>query len=283
MSNINYDEYLNKTFGDMKVIEFTGLDDNYNMRCKIECTKCGNIKETQFTKIKNAIIGLQHSNKYCQHYLELYDDNIGLTVNDYTIIKMCSIDKNGYRYITKCNICGANYENYLHNFKRGYGTRHHECSKHIPSSKYNKRFKKIWDCMIYRTTNPKYKEYYLYGGRGINSNYFSDFMIFYKTMFEEYVNHCEQYGEGNTSLDRKDTNGNYEPNNCRWSTIKEQANNKRNNRYITINKNTKTLKEWCDYLKLSYAKVSIRLNKYNWSIEEALEIIPRNKNKTTLH
>ena len=263
MSKIDYNKYLNKSFGDMKVIEFTGLDDNYNMKCKIECVKCGNIKEVQFTKVKNSIIGLQHSNKHCQHYLETYDDNIGRINNDYKIIKLHSIDENGYRYITKCSICGIEHENYISNFNRGYSTKHTECSKFIPHSKYNKRFKKIWNCMTYRTNNPKYKEYHLYGGRGINSDYFSDFMVFYRDMFDDYVKHCEQYGESNTSLDRKDFESNYTKENCRWATNKEQANNKRNNKYIMIDGITKTLKEWCDYFNLNYTKVITRINTYN--------------------
>jgi len=69
-----------------------------------------------------------------------------------------------------------------------------------------------------------------------------------------------------TTLDRIDSNGDYEPKNCRWVSWKKQANNKGINVFITHGGQTKTLSEWCDFLgfsKKEIARVYKRHSKYN--------------------
>lgn len=74
--------------------------------------------------------------------------------------------------------------------------------------------------------------------------------------------------EGMT-IDRKDTNGNYEPTNCKWSTQKEQQRNRSSNTVLTIEGVPKTLVEWCETYSISANAVGLRL-KRGWTIEEAL-------------
>ena len=57
----------------------------------------------------------------------------------------------------------------------------------------------------------------------------------------------------------------YSPDNCRWADNKTQQNNRTTNHYITINNNTKTLREWCDEYKISYVLVRDRINKLGWN------------------
>jgi hypothetical protein len=82
-----------------------------------------------------------------------------------------------------------------------------------------------WYAMKARCSNSNYKNYKYWGGRGIKvcDRWFNSFENFIQDMGKK---------PANTSLDRIDNNGNYEPNNCRWSTKTQQQNNRRNNKTI---------------------------------------------------
>jgi hypothetical protein len=118
-----------------------------------------------------------------------------------------------------------------------------------------------WDSMLQRCNNKKHKSYHQYGGRGIT-------VCERWLTFENFFEDMGVQADGMT-IERNDVNGNYEPSNCRWATILEQANNKRTNRFIEFKGERKTLKEWSISTGISRTTISDRI-KYGWSIEDAL-------------
>ena len=80
------------------------------------------------------------------------------------------------------------------------------------------------------------------------------------------------FQEGLT-LDRIDNNKDYELSNCKWSTKKEQANNRRTSRWVTIDGQTKTLAQWINESPVKKITIEHRIYLRNWPVEKALEVI----------
>ena len=121
----------------------------------------------------------------------------------------------------------------------------------------------IWRGIKERCDTPSCSTYKNYGARGIT--YCSEWRD-YLTFKEWALNNG--YAE-NLTIDRIDVNGNYEPNNCRWTTYKIQGLNRRNNRNLSFNGVTKTLSEWAEETGIKSSTIWARL-KRGWSIEKTL-------------
>lgn len=119
----------------------------------------------------------------------------------------------------------------------------------------------VWASMIQRITNPLSKQFCDYGGRGIS--------VCYRWLnFENFYSDMGTKPEGMT-IGRINNNGNYEPKNCRWETIKDQCRNKRNNRIITVCGITGCMADLAKHFGLKVSTVSNRLNKLQWSVEKS--------------
>ncbi len=121
---------------------------------------------------------------------------------------------------------------------------------------------RAWGHMWSRCTNEKVKSYRYYGGRGISV---CDRWASFKNFFED----MGKSPSGAHSIDRIDNDGNYEPGNCRWATVKEQRRNKRDNRVLTIDGEHKTLAEWAENAGVIYKTAHNRL-RMGWSPQEAI-------------
>ena len=131
--------------------------------------------------------------------------------------------------IYKCGFCGNEFKAQVQHINSG-GTKSCGCHKKRRSSETHKthgfgytRLYAVWAEIKNRTLNPKNKSYNDYGGRGITiCEEWLDVQNFYNWA----ISNGYEENKG-LSIDRIDNDGNYEPNNCRWTTQNIQARNQR--------------------------------------------------------
>ena len=145
---------------------------------------------------------------------------------------------------------------------------HKPVKKH---GKSNDRLYHIWAGMKERCTNKNNPGYIHYGGRGIKLfNEWYQFISFYEWAMNNGY-------DDSLTIDRIDVDGNYEPSNCRWVTMKEQCRNKRDTIKYTINGEEKSLSDWCEIYGATYTTVVSRI-KSGVPVEDAL-LQPAGKTK----
>ena len=169
-------------------------------------------------------------------------------------------------WLCKCD-CGNTASVPMTSLKSGR-TRSCGCARKGAPPRHGKakdRLYMTWANMKQRCENPRFKQYQDYGGRGIAvcEEWRNDFQAFYDwAMSHGY--------RDDLTIERIDNDGNYEPNNCRWATMKEQANNTRKNRFITLNGETHTISQWADITGIPRNVIWDRINQ-GWTAEKAIK------------
>ena len=123
------------------------------------------------------------------------------------------------------------------------------------------RLYRIWGSMIDRCERKGCERYSRYGGRGITvcKEWRNNFQAFYDWAMANGYNPNAKFGE--CTIDRINTDGNYEPSNCKWVTNKEQANNKECTCRLEHNGECHTLKEWATITGISYNTIHKRFRR----------------------
>lgn len=118
-----------------------------------------------------------------------------------------------------------------------------------------------WKSMHDRCYLRAHKSWKDYGGRGIAVC----------ASWHVYENFRAEMGErpAGTQLDRVDNNRGYEPSNCRWSTPRQNANNRRSSVFLEFMGERLTVMQWARRIGVGHDTLSGRLEK-GWSVEDAL-------------
>jgi hypothetical protein len=124
---------------------------------------------------------------------------------------------------------------------------------------------RAWRAAKERCDDPSHQLWPIYGARGIK---FCDRWRG-PDGFRNFIDDMGMKPGPKYSIERKDTNGNYEKNNCIWATVKQQNRNKRNNRLVTYRGETHCVGEWAEILGLEYRMLFKRLYA-GWSFERAV-------------
>lgn len=144
-------------------------------------------------------------------------------------------------------------------WKRGNGNLRHG---HAFVGKVSKIYT-LWLGMKARCENPNATKYYMYGARGITVC----------DRWKKFENFLADMGEPpavGMQLDRKDNDGPYSPDNCRWATRKEQARNRRDNHFLELNGKRATIAEWAEITGIEYSNIKNRINHLRWPVSRAL-------------
>lgn len=138
------------------------------------------------------------------------------------------------------------------------------CTQCFTPTKDTTREQTSYNGMKHRCLNKNAKRYSRYGGRGITvcDRWLQSFKNFYVDMGPR--------PEG-TTLERRDNDGNYEPNNCCWATPREQSNNMRRNKHIEFNGKRKTIAQWSRETGLKPVTIRTRLRR-GWAIRQVFNL-----------
>ena len=258
-------DLINKKFSRLTVIE-RECNNRFGQsmwRCKCECGNEITAIGTELNKGRIHSCGRCSRNKPSN-----FKDITGMTFNRLTVLHLQPYVKYG-RSVWRCICSCGNEVDVTGKDLRTGAVKSCGC---LRIDKPNRRthgmantpIYRKWSLMKTRCNNPNRDHYKWYGDKGIE-------VCAEWQNFENFYSWAMQNGySDDLTIERIDINKGYNPSNCKWIPLKQQAFNKSNTRRLTFNGRTQSLTEWSIELGWKPWVLSTRLNKYHWSVEKAL-------------
>lgn len=173
------------------------------------------------------------------------------------------------KWLCRCE-CGNEVLVSASNLKSGHSRQCKSCqlkavqNGNITHDQSYTKLYRVWNGIKTRCENPNSKSYPEYGGRGITlCPEWHDAATFLEWAW------ASGYHEG-LEIDRIDNDGGYSPENCRWVPRKNNANNKRNCKFIEHNGESRTIAGWASYYAVNYKNLCRNLSK-GYSLADAVQ------------
>lgn len=249
---------------------------NHNSYTWLWKCDCGNLKEAPVNQVKYGNISSCGCAKKGHSTPRKQRNLVGQKYGKLLVLKpLGKINGDAHFYsLVRCD-CGEEFsvkDTLLIN-KRICGCRHCGNKTHGMT---NTRLFTVWQSMIARCSNPNEKSFKNYGARGISvcSEWQKDFNSFYQWAIKN------GYGE-NLQIDRINVYGNYDPDNCRWVTQRDNARNRRNTIFVNYEGELLPIGEIAERTGILSTTIYERLYKYGWDEFDATHIPPDTKKYTS--
>lgn len=193
-------------------------------------------------------------------------------------ITINGITSTGHTIKEICSMLGVPYSMYHHarNKKKNKLDALEYCVKRRNLALLRERYRPEYDrflSMKNRTTNKNDRDYKrLYHRVGFYSDWLGEFgFLNFIYSVGPMPDHTKINGRNKWTIDRINNNKGYQPDNCRWATMKEQGRNKSDNKYITIDGKQYVQSEACEKYGIPQQVFWNRVNMYHWPVEKALK------------
>lgn len=219
-------EYMNKMFGDYKVVDILHKDNHFLI--VLQCEICGNIVAYN----ECDLISKKHSIFSCG---EKYLSNvIGQKFGDYEVISFLKYENGYYYYNVECSVCHTKCVKSLLSLERSRFKHGDECFK-VLDGDYKEEIARRFGSIKQRCNNKNSGAYKHYGGRGIQLKY-KYTIDFYLDFIDDFREFAKIHGVRNTTFDRINVYGDYEKSNLRLATQELQSTNTTRKTYFILEK-----------------------------------------------